>query len=302
MEKLSCAQAKQIDLVEYLASIGHHPQKINRQDYWYSSPFRDEKKPSFKVNRTQNVWYDHGEGKGGDLIDFGTRFFKCSVSELLEKLGSRLLAENFSFHPQPLAGEKKDPATGKILILDDRRLTAEPLLRYLQNRKIPIAIAEQFCREVDFLLYDKKHTAIGFQNNSGGYELRNQNFKGSSSPKDVTFFDRGHSKNLTVFEGFFNYLSFHFIKEINTELTNFLVLNSLSFFEKSREKMESHQQVHLFLDRDSAGKKLTQLALQWDKTKYTDRSQIYHNHKDLNDWLIHGDHSLKQTPRIRRHF
>jgi len=63
-------EAKQIDLVDYLAALGHRPQKIRNKDYWYHSPLRDEKTASFKVNRSLNVWYDHGIGKGGNLIDF----------------------------------------------------------------------------------------------------------------------------------------------------------------------------------------------------------------------------------------
>jgi hypothetical protein len=302
MEKLSCAQAKQIDLVDYLASLGHNPHKVNRDDYWYLSPFRDEKTPSFKVNRKLNVWFDFGEGKGGDLINFGTRYLKCTVNELLEKLRGCHPAQTFSFQPPSQAGEKKDTSTGKILILDDRRLAATPLLQYLQKRCIPVEIAEQFCREVDFLLYEKKYTAIGFKNDSGGYELRNQFFKGSSSPKDITFLNHGQQKNLAVFEGFFNYLSFHSIRKNHFVLTNFLVLNSASFFEKSREKMEAHQEINLFLDTDPAGKKLTQLALQWDKGKYIDRSHLYQNQKDLNEWLVHKKHQPKQSHGIRRHF
>lgn len=301
MEKLSCAQAKQIDLVDYLASLGRHPQKVSRDDHWYLSPFRDEKTPSFKVNRKLNVWFDFGEGKGGNLIDFGTRYHNCTVNDLLEKLSNRSLNQSFSFHPPTPAGEKKDSSTGKILILDDRRITAPALLGYLQKRNIPIKIAEQFCREVDFLLYEKKYTAIGFQNNAGGYELRNPYFKGSTSPKDVTFYDHGQLQKVAVFEGFFNFLSFQSIRQNQDELTNFLVLNSLSFFEKSRAKMESHEQIHLYLDRDPTGIKLTQQALQWDKTKYIDKSQFYENQKDLNDWLVNKEHSKKQVTRIRRH-
>lgn len=38
-----CAAARQIDLVDYLASLGHQPQKVRNQDYWYLSPLREEK-------------------------------------------------------------------------------------------------------------------------------------------------------------------------------------------------------------------------------------------------------------------
>ena len=64
-------EVKQLDIVDYLEKLGHRPQKIRNNDYWYLSPLREEKEPSFKVNRKLNVWYDHGLGKGGNIIDLG---------------------------------------------------------------------------------------------------------------------------------------------------------------------------------------------------------------------------------------
>jgi hypothetical protein len=64
-----------------------------------------------------------------------------------------------------------------------------------------LEIADRYCREIDFFLYGKKQTVIGFKNNAGGYELRSKNFKGSSSPKDVTFIDI-RTDDVAVFEGF----------------------------------------------------------------------------------------------------
>ena len=60
---MNCAEANQIDMVDYLYSVGYLPQKINGNSYWYLSPLRSEKPASFKVNRAKNVWYDHGIGK-----------------------------------------------------------------------------------------------------------------------------------------------------------------------------------------------------------------------------------------------
>lgn len=67
MEKLSCIEAKKMDLVDYLFSLGHQPVKIRGNDYWYISPLRNEKTASFKINRKLNVWYDHSLQKGGNL-------------------------------------------------------------------------------------------------------------------------------------------------------------------------------------------------------------------------------------------
>ncbi len=52
---MNCEEANQIDLVDYLYSLGYHPQKIRNYDHWYLSPLREEKEASFKVNRQKNL-------------------------------------------------------------------------------------------------------------------------------------------------------------------------------------------------------------------------------------------------------
>ena len=303
MKNFSCEDAKQIDLVDYLASLNFQPQKVRNRDYWYLSPLRQEKTASFKVNRQKNVWYDHALGKGGDLIDFGTLYHNCSVSELLDRLSAFQSHRVLSFHPPGIsgshsgattaAGEKKESTDSKIVVVETRPLAAAHLLEYLEKRCIPLEVAGKYCREVDFLLYSKLQTVIGFENRSGGYELRSENFKGSSSPKDVSVVG-SKDEHLAVFEGFFSFLSFATVnKNKQAPLSNCLILNSLSFFEKSRPLMESFKHVHLCLDRDTAGKGCTKKALEWDPEKYIDRSDFYHGRKDLNEWLIHHNNSLR---------
>ena len=304
MQRMNCEEAKKIDIVEYLFSLGLQPKKIKGNDYWFQSPFREDKSPSFKVNRKFNVWYDHGMGKGGNLVDFGVLYHAISVSELLEKLGEK----SFSFH-QPIreiseknnAGEKE-----KITVINvTQGIKSLPLSKYLKIRRISLHIANAYCREVDFRLYDKKHTAIGFQNMAGGYELRNEYFKGSSSPKDITLFDFNPLKNILVFEGFFNFLSYQAIHHNKTLLpnlhNNFLVLNSLSFFERAREVMEKHSSIHLYLDRDDSGIAITQKALSISQ-QYRDESFKYKNHKDMNEYLVKEHPMQTPTQRIGKRF
>jgi hypothetical protein len=308
MKSLSCANAKELDLVDYLASLGHEPAKIRNQDYWYVSPIREEKTPSFKVNRQLQVWYDHGAGKGGDIVDFGTIYYRCTTAEFLEKLseykpGFPLAKKSIPSIPAPFAGERKEAPDSKIVIMDTRPLSDSALVAYLEKRAIPLDIAQGSCREVDFRLYGKQQIAIGFPSRTGGYELRNEYFKGSSSPKDFSFI-YNRSEQLEVFEGFFNYLSFQTIaREQEAPLTNCLVLNSLSFLDKSRPIMQAHNQVNLHLDRDAAGRKSTEKILQWNHEKYIDRSDFYQGRKDLNEWLIHqskGGHDKSEGQRIGR--
>jgi len=64
--------------------------------------------------------------------------------------------------------------------------------------------------------------------------------------------------------------------------------------------MEENQKINLYLDRDEAGIKYTQAALKWNQ-KYVDRSHLYKNHKDLNDYLISQSRQLKQYRRQGMH-
>jgi hypothetical protein len=297
--KQSYQEARRIDLVEYLAHLGHHPRYIRGSKYWYISPLREENTPSFKVDKALNLWYDHGIGNGGNFIDFGILYHHCTVLELLERLSHSKTDPLFSRQPPVAlglagAGEKEKSSGGKIVILDARPLAAQPLIDYLRSRKIPVEIAARSCKEVDFSLHGKQQTVIGFANRSGGYELRSEHFKGSSSPKDITFFDN-RTEDIAVFEGFFNYLSFQTInRNGQAPLTNCLVLNSLAFLEKSRPLMEQYSRIHLILDRDPAGRNFTAKALEWDRDRYIDRSDFYEGRKDLNEWLIH---QIPQAPR-----
>jgi hypothetical protein len=293
MEKFNCKIANQMDLVTYLMTLGYEPSKIKNQDYWYLSPLRKEDTPSFKVSQKLNFWYDHAIGKGGNLVDFGIAYFNCSISEFLQILNGNSVSSTLSSSinnnsrqsSRSIPTSEKDVHLDRIVIVDVRPLESKLLLGYLEKRGIGKELAKQHCKEVDFSLNGRKQTVIGFENISGGYELRGEKFKGSSSPKDITFIDT-QNKSIAVFEGFFDYLSFLEINKNSDKLqTNFLILNSLSFFNNCRELMDKHQEVSLYLDRDAAGMKCTQEALQRQATKYVDQSFLYEQKKDLNEWL-----------------
>lgn len=285
-DRLSCEEAKQKDMVDYLATLGFNPAKIKGNDYWYLSPLREENTASFKINRKLNVWFDHGTGKGGTIVDFGILYHNCTVKELLEKLGGTL-----SSHRPAI--KTIVPEASPIQVISERPLSSLPLLRYVRERRISDAVAKKYCGEVTFSLHDKTHSAISFKNNKGGFELRNQWFKGSSSPKAITTFENS-SKKLAVFEGFFDFLSYQSIQQNqNSSEVNFLVLNSNSFFEKSRQYMEGHDHILLFLDKDKTGQKYTEMALAWNK-KYRDQSHLYKGYNDLNEWMQQIGKSMKK--------
>lgn len=292
---LSLQEIKEMDMVQYLEKLGYSPQKIRNYDYWYLSPLRAEKTASFKVNRKLNAWYDHSLGKGGNLLDFCLLYHQCSIKELLEQMST-----SFSFHPQKSSILLQDNfPQSQLLITSTKPLSHPALCRYLDERNIPLAIAKQYAEEVCFELNNKPYYAIGFRNNQGGFELRNKYFKGSSSPKDITLIEQKGATELSVTEGFFSFLSYKTIFRNQQPLTNFLILNSLSFFKGSMDLMEQYPKIRLYLDNDPAGNEHTRLALKISQ-KFKDERQLYKGHKDLNEWLMSSGHIQKQKVKIRR--
>ncbi len=86
-------------------------------------------------------------------------------------------------------------------------------------------------------------------------------------------------------------------KNLAQTTADFVVLNSISFFEKARPFMEQHDYVRLYLDHDKTGQNCTRYALSLSK-KYKDESQLYKSHKDLNDWMMNIGKAQKKTLKL----
>ena len=79
--------AKQINLADYLHSLGYSPVKQQGINLWYKSPLREETEASFKVNTERNQWYDFGLGKGGGIIELAAHLYATDhVPYLLERI------------------------------------------------------------------------------------------------------------------------------------------------------------------------------------------------------------------------
>ena len=281
MKALSCNKAKHIPIAEYLTKQGIIPVYIKGNDYWYQSPLRDEKHPSFKVNTKLNAWYDHGTGEGGSIIDLGIRLHGCSISEFLQILAST--DAYLSFHQPDLAISGKVKEEPKIIIKEVTSINSFSLISYLKQRGISLSSATRYCKEVHFNITDRNYYAVGFPNRSGGYELRNSWFKGSSSPKDISFIDNG-SKSVCLFEGFIDFLSLLELKQHRQSPVNFLILNSVSLLSRSLDILKNHQEVFLLLNNDPAGKEATE-KIKESGLEGIDAGKFYKDFKDINEYL-----------------
>jgi hypothetical protein len=136
VEKGKIMNAKQINqkyqIIDFLLLRGFKESYVKGGSYWYKSMIRtEESTPSFKVDTKLNLWYDHGIGIGGNLIDLACHLFK---SDNMRQIIRELLETFSSFQPQNKIIIKTENAG--IQLLDTEKLTDENLIHYLQNRGI----------------------------------------------------------------------------------------------------------------------------------------------------------------------
>ena len=282
---MNCKQFNSIKLEEVLFSLGHHPTKQNEKEAWFLNPFANENHASFKLDKRNNIWFLHSEGIGGNNTDFMIKYLNASVKEVLE------WAENqnfFSFQPQNSI-QKQNSLKQNYQITEIKELQNENLKDYLHQRGLSTKVYP-LVKEIHFRIGEKNLYAIGFENLSGGWELRNSFYKGSLLKKDISILNFNNEsqnqnetgKRIAVFEGFTDALSFVEMKPFFNG--NLLVMNSISLLNRTKEYLQNYSEIHLFLDNDKAGETCKNSILK-SFPEAKDHSEIYALHKDLNDYL-----------------
>ena len=297
-EVFSLSRLRELDLVYLLDMLGHEvaARKKNYTDYWYLSPLRNERTASFHVDCVSNEWYDFGLMAGGNPVDFLLRYHGCSVSELLDRMNVSFSPHQLYLH-EPELHEGRAALDSKLTVTEVRPLYAYPLKNYLHERSIPVAVANKFCKEVSYEINGHSYYGIGFQNDAGGWEIRNQNFKLSSAPKDITCLRTG-AASVHIFEGFMDFLSYQALHPYEDPSTvDFVVLNGAGLFDRALPFLEQHQRVHLWLDRDVTGLAYRDYALSLG-SRFQDESDLYEKFKDLNDWLRNKGEVKKPVLRL----
>lgn len=270
---------KKISLVEFLNQLGYQPTGRDSKGLWFYAPYRSERKPSFHVNPNRQVWFDFGTGAGGDIFSLagemsGETDFLRQADYIAEKM--RLPVAK-PYKPTPFVEE---PTFENVEV---SRLESHVLLRYLADRGIPKEIAQRYCVQVDYELHGKRYYAVGFRNNANGYELRNPFFKGSYPPKHITIIANGNAR-CNVFEGFIDFLSAECLGYNDGFDT--VVLNSVSNLQKAIPALGDYTVIQCYLDNDTAGRAALARLQREFGNKVTDKSALYPNHKDLNDYLM----------------
>jgi Toprim-like/CHC2 zinc finger len=275
---MNVKQARDISIEKVLQNLGCEPTKSNENESWYLSPFRIEKSASFKVNRKLNRFFDHGEQIGGNVIDFVIQKFGFNVSEALEYLKK---FDDFSFFHKQIfetTDEKENiDHIERIIPVQHRQL-----IEYLKSRKITNYKNVSILKEIHYSIKEKKYFALGFRNNSGGFEIRSKYAKICLGKKDISHI-KNDSKCVRVFEGFIDFLSFIQKRKIGAD-TDYLILNSVALLNKNLSILNEYELIELYLDNDDAGDKYTKLILDNFHIVINYQS-IYKGFKDYNDWF-----------------
>ena len=272
-------EIRNIPLVDFLNHLGYKPTGRDSKGLWFYAPFRSERKPSFHVNPNRQIWFDFGTGAGGDIFSLagamsGSTDFVRQAAFIAEKMS---LPCETPYKPMPF---KEEPTFENVEI---SRLESPSLLGYLRNRGIPRDIAQQYCVQVDYTLHGKSYYAIGFENNVHGYELRSPSFKGSYPPKHITHIANGNPR-CNVFEGFIDFLSAERLGFNDGNDT--IVLNSVSNIAKAIPPLRDYSVISCYLDNDDAGRNALAKLQKELGDKVMDKSALYPDHKDLNDYLV----------------
>ena len=269
---------KKISLVEFLNQLGYQPTGRDSKGLWFYAPYRSERKPSFHVNPRKNVWFDFGSGAGGDIFTLAGEL--CDSTDFIRQ--AEYIAEKMQmpiakpYKPEPFI---EQPTFEDVKI---SKLVSPALLSYLVNRGIPADIAQRYCVQVDYKLHGKNYYAIGFENSAHGYELRNAFFKGSYPPKHITHIANSNAR-CNVFEGFIDFLSAERLG-LN-DGNDSVVLNSVANVGKAIPTLAKYPLILCYLDNDTAGRAAVARLRREFGDRVSDKSALYPDHKDLNDYL-----------------
>lgn len=247
------------------------------------APWREDANPSLTVTPNGKGWHDLTTGQHGSVIDLVMLHHGLTVEGACEVL--QRANPSFSF-PQSNSECSGGREEGAFTRFDVMPLQSRGLFAYLHSRKVNINIAKQFLQEAHYSFRDGDSYlyALAYANDKGGYELRSNFYKGSTSPKGITTHWLIDGAPVVVFEGFFDMLSFATL--CGGVKHNYIVLNSIVNKEAALEVLKTSQnQVYLCLDNDRGGGDTTSWFLQ-QLPLAKDIRQRFAPSNDVNDYLM----------------
>jgi len=308
-------EIKSVSILQWMRANNYGEGIRKGQNYFFCSPLRSERTPSFSVNTVRNLWCDFGSAdrNGGNIINLVEQLNPSwSEHEVLTYLERQIRDLHLDFSEDYNARleeeEKKrrwvegkqaerEEHMNQETIVEAVIPLSHPILRdYIIQRRIAYNVAQRYCKEVHFSLRGKRYYAIAFMNVGNGMEARNKYSKRCIGNKDISVIrsDMAGVRHCCVFEGFFDFLSYVTLKQLGpnnvciADDCDCIVLNSVNNIGKAFPVVGQYEYIHCYLDNDNAGHKATETLLGLYPEKAIDESYRYQPHNDLNDMLIFG--------------
>lgn len=286
-------EARKIPIAEYLAREGVTPRAVRKggRELWYQSPIRSgDTSPSFKVDTAKNLWFDHGAGRGGNVIDLVCDLRRVTVAEALAVLSDigGVAASQTRLVDPAVAGENKKQEGFTVIAVRDIEHPA--LVQYLDKRRIPLALARQHLKEVRFRPAGagSRYFGLGFPCGAG-YDVRSAVFKGFvGHSKDITIIEGPDAETLSVFEGVMDYLSYLAYRGLDSLPHAVLILHSTALVPRAIAAIVARpfRTIRLFLDHDAAGRAASEQMARAFGTGVIDEASLYAGAKDVNEWRM----------------
>ncbi|MDJ1485911.1 CHC2 zinc finger domain-containing protein [Cytophagaceae bacterium YF14B1] len=337
IDKSYIDRLKAIPITEYLADQGFVPAKQVGNQLVYLSPLTGEKTPSFFVHPDRNVFHCFSSGHKGDIITLVRQIEQLEFKQALVSLNSFQSSGNIITPSQSATVEERTVpftkhqsaqnsqahnSSSQIEILAVKTLSNRVLINYLHSRGIDAHLATVYLKEAYFRVQGKNLFALAFENDKGGYELRNPFYKGCAVLKAPTtimgstavgqsavygYSSSSHSSGsysangaiqmngaVNIFEGVFDFLSALTFYKIERFRNDSIILNSLWLFDPAYQTrlLNDYSEFSLFLDNDRAGwKKAIEFrnrakTLLGTKTAIINQSSLYKSFKDFNEFLL----------------
>ncbi len=305
------AADKKVSILSFMAKLGHQPLgQAAGGNYYFLSPLREEKTPSFVVSEPKNVWADYGETPrpgqrvaGGDILDLVMRLtgHPLPVARLTLRAWSTDLPD---FVPARPAGVTITEGPRTFTDVRTEKLSWPPLIQYLTSRGInwslvqrseqTLATLQQIFYRVEGQTRPKPYFGLGWKT-AEGWEVRNPRFQGTIGGKGLTWLN-GAEPGVMVFEGFMDYLSALTYYKKSFFRSRVLILNSASLLSLALPELLEAPVVHWFGDNDAAGlKALDYLRQQLPAGRVQAHNDLYRGFKDFNDFLT-GTRPTKPLP------
>ncbi len=303
---MTIEEIKSVSIIHYLEATNRKHSYIRKGIYFYLSPYRSERNPSFAVNAKDNFWYDYATCEGGNIINlFQKEHPTYTNHEVLIELQRIIQDNNLQFHIDYVGRDREqqekekwkqscqDRGQDSNTVIDGIYELSHPNLRnYITSRRVDFDVAKKYCKQVHYSVYGKSYYAISFANIEGGMEVRNKFSKRTIGRKSISIVkpDSENNTECCIFEGFFNMLTYETIRKWDMDIglcleakCDYYILNSIGNIKIALPFLSGYKVIHCYLDNDSSGKATTNKILNAYPTTSVDESYRYEEYNDIND-------------------